>query len=121
MQQTIQSIFQSMTQSAQLSASQSTSSQQLSNQTSSNQLFLIQSSIKQSFQKSITFYFYKFTQLNKTYRIEKKFNKTKNNLQFKFAVFYDKCRRIELFKKTWNQIASIMLKNQTLIFYYNSN
>ena len=120
-QSTIQQIFQSMTQSAQSSVNQSTSNQQLSNQTSSNQLFSIQSSANQSFKKSITFYFYELTQLNKTYKIEKKFDKTKNKIRFKFAVFYNKCRRVELSEKTWNQIASIMLKNQALIFYYNSN
>ena len=120
-QSTIQSIFQSMTQSTQLSASQSTSSQQSSNQTSSNQLFSIQSSANQSFQKSTVFYFYEFIQLNKTYKIKKKFEKTKNNLQFKFVVFRDKCRRIELSENAYIITASIMLKNQTLIFYYNDD
>ena len=46
------------------------------------------------------FYFYEFIQLNKTYKIEKKFNEIKNNLQFKFVVFYNKCKQIELFEKT---------------------
>ena len=67
------------------------------------------------------FYFYEFIQLNKTYKIEKKFEKTKNNLQFKFVVFRDKCRRIELSENAYIMTASIMLKNQTLIFYYNDD
>ena len=67
------------------------------------------------------FYFYEFIQLNKAYKIEKKFEKTKNNLQFKFVVFRDKCRRIELSKNAYIMIASIMLKNQTFIFYYNDD
>ena len=120
-QSTIQSIFQSMIQSAQSSANQSTSNQQSSNQTSSNQLFSIQSSANQSFQKSTVFYIYEFIQLNKSYKIEKKFEKTKNNLQFKFIVFRDKCKRIELSKNAYFIIASIMLKNQTFIFYYNDD
>ena len=120
-QSTIQQIFQSMTQSTQSSVSQSTSNQQSSNQISSNQLFSIQSSANQLFQKSIVFYIYEFIQLNKSYKIEKKFEKTKNNLQFKFIVFCDKCRRVELSKNAYFMIASIMLKNQTLIFYYNDN
>ena len=107
--------------SIQLSSNQLTSNQQSSNQTSSNQLFSIYASANQSFPKLIVFYFYEFFQLNKTYRIEKKFDKTKNNLKFKFVVFYNKCKQIELFEKTWNQVASIMLKNQTLIFYYNND
>ena len=67
------------------------------------------------------FYFYEFIQLNKTYKIEKKFEKTKNNLQFKFVVFRNKCKRIELSKNAYIIIASIMLKNQTFIFYYNDD
>ena len=120
-QSTIQQIFQSMIQSIQSSTNQLTSNQQLSNQTSSNQLFSIQLSTNQSFQKLIVFYFYEFIQLNKTYKIEKKFEKTKNNLQFKFVVFRNKCKRIELSKNAYIIIASIMLKNQTFIFYYNDD
>ena len=71
--------------------------------------------------KSTVFYIYKFIQLNKSYKIEKKFEKTKNNLQFKFIVFCDKCKRVELSKNAYFMIASIMLKNQTFIFYYNDD
>ena len=55
------------------------------------------------------------------YKIEKKFEKTKNNLQFKFIIFRNKCRRVELSENAYFMIASIMLKNQTFIFYYNDD
>ena len=118
-QSTIQSIFQSMTQSTQSSANQSASSQQSSSQASSSQLFSIQSSANQSFQKSTVLYFYELTQLDKAYKIEKKFEKTEDNLQFKLAVFRDKCRRVGLSEDAYIMTASIMLKDQALIFYYN--
>ena len=67
------------------------------------------------------FDFYEFTQLNKTHRIEKKFKKTKNDLQFKFFVFHNKGKRIKLLKNAYIMIASIILKNQIFIFYYNDD
>lgn len=109
-------IFQSTTLSIQSSSNQLTSNQSLSNES-----FQVQSSTNQSHQKSIVFYFYKFIQLNKTYKTEKKFDETKNNLQFKFVMFCDKYKQIKLSENAYIMIASIMLKNQTLIFYYNDD
>ena len=67
------------------------------------------------------FYVYEFIQLNKTYKIEKKFEKMKNNLQFKFVEFCKKCKQIKLSKNAYFIIVKklntdFLLQHQSIHF-----
>ncbi len=65
-------------------------------------------------------FFRQLALLNKIYKKKDKFNDTNNNFDYKVMIFYDKCRRVELFSHAYIQSVSMMLSNQTLIHYYSN-
>jgi hypothetical protein len=58
--------------------------------------------------------------LNKICKKKDKFSDTDNNFDYKVRIFYDKCKRVELFSHAYIQSVSIMLSSQTLIHYYSN-
>ncbi len=52
------------------------------------------------------------------YRNENKFDITNDNFDFKIMIFYDKCNRANLSQIAYDQNASIMLRDQTLTYFY---
>ena len=68
--------------------------------------------------KATISYAHKLTQLNKIYRDDDKFNKTKNNLKYKLSIFYDKCYQVDISNKTYHLIAEIMLSNFAQSHYF---
>jgi hypothetical protein len=97
--------------SKQSSSSSSSSSSSLS---SSSQL------ISRFYNQSEDDFFRQLALLNKIYKKKNKFSDTDSNFDYKVMIFYDKCRRVELFSHAYIQSVSIMLSNQTLIHYYSN-
>ncbi len=56
--------------------------------------------------------------LNKLYKNEEKFENTENNFDFKLTIYLDKCKFADLSKHAYEKDVSLMLTNETLIYYY---
>lgn len=69
--------------------------------------------------KTLT-YSHELTQLDKVYKDDDKFSGTGDNLDYKLAIFYDKCNRIGLPPEMYGRAASIMLSGQAQTYYYNN-
>ena len=65
-------------------------------------------------------YSHELTQLSKVYKNDDKFSDTNDNLDYKLAIFYDKCNRINFSSEMYDRAASIMLSGQAQIYYYNN-
>lgn len=59
-----------------------------------------------------------YIQLNKLYKNEKQFNKTKNNFLFKPSVFYNKYQLIGLLLNAYYKNTSVILTNEVQTYFY---
>jgi hypothetical protein len=56
--------------------------------------------------------------LNKLYKNEEKFEDTENNFDFKLTIYLDKCKFADLPEHAYEKDVSLMLTDETLIYYY---
>ena len=63
-------------------------------------------------------YAHELTQLDKVYRNDDKFSETKNNLEYKLSIFYDKCYLTGISKKAYHLTAGIMLSGLVQSHYF---
>jgi hypothetical protein len=72
------------------------------------------------FNQSEDDFFRQLTLFNKIYKKKDKFNDTNNNFNYKVMIFYNKYKRARLSSHTYIHDVSIMLSNQTFIYYYSN-
>ncbi len=62
----------------------------------------------------------KLVLLKKIYKNDDKFDIIDDNFNFKILIFYDKCKRADLFRIAYDEDVSIMFRNQILIYFYTN-
>ena len=60
----------------------------------------------------------KLVLFDRIYKGEKKFEKTNDNFDYKLLLFYNKCKRVNLFKRAYIYETSIMLTEQVQSRFY---
>jgi hypothetical protein len=87
-----------------------------SNYQASELYALSSSKINQSDERII--YAKELSALNKLYKDEEKFEDTEDNFDFKLTIYLDKCKFADLSEHAYEKDVSLMLTNETLIYYY---
>jgi hypothetical protein len=63
-------------------------------------------------------FFKELSQLNKIYKNDEKFKSTDDNFEFKFKIFINKCKRVELSSHAYIEEVAFMFANQALFHFY---
>jgi hypothetical protein len=90
--------------------------QQASSQTFESAQY--QASYQSSYQKNQINYSKKLVLLEKIYKNDDKFDIVNDNFDFKIMIYYDKYKRVDLFSRVYDEDASIMFRDQTVIYFY---
>ncbi len=56
--------------------------------------------------------------LEKIYKNNDKFDIIDDNFDFKIMIYYNKCKRVDLFSSVYDKNALIMFRDQTLTYFY---
>ncbi len=62
----------------------------------------------------------KLASLKKDYKNDEKFEDTNDNFNYKLLVFYDKCKRVDILSKIYDEVVSIMFRDHAQHYFFQN-